>query len=198
MRKGKLRRMLVNSVPLETERLILRRIEPRDDKDMFDYASRPEVTEYLLWMPHVNIEATRGYIEFIQTRYKKGLYADWALELKENRKMIGTCGYANIDSSALRCEIGYVLSPEYRKKGYMTEAINAILDLTFSKLFFESAELRIMDENADSARLAERVGFRLDRVIKDELTVKDVPRTIRHYVMTAPQYFLLRAGKTNI
>jgi len=156
---------------------------------MYDYASRPEVTEYLLWSPHVNIEATRGYIEFITGRYIRGLYGDWAVALKENDKMIGTCGYANIDSNAQQCEIGYVLSPDYRGLGYMTEAVRAILELTFRVLEFDRAVLRIMEGNADSANLAKRVGFRLERVCENELVVKDIPRTIEHYSLTREEYF---------
>ncbi|MBR0231578.1 MAG: GNAT family N-acetyltransferase [Clostridia bacterium] len=188
MRKGKLRRMLIRSVPIETERLVLRNIAPGDVYDMYDYASRPEVTEFLLWESHANIDVTRGYIESIDRRYLRGLYGDWAVELKENGRMIGTCGYANVDSSRMHCEIGYVLSPDYRGKGYMTEAVKAILELSFLTLGFETAELRIMQGNARSAALAERVGFRLDRICRDEITVRDIPRTIMHYLLTKEEY----------
>ena len=93
-----LRKILQKSIPIETERLILRYIEPDDAYDMFEYASIPKVSEYLLWSPHVNIAATIGYIEFLQKRYHRGLFGDLAMILKEENKMIGTCGFANIES----------------------------------------------------------------------------------------------------
>lgn len=182
----KMRKTLLSSIPLETERLIIRYIGTDDAYDMFEYASVPEVTEYLLWDPHVNLEATEGYIEFLQKRYKKGLYGDWALELKENRKMIGTCGYAMINSREKKCEIGYVLSPEYRKHGYMTEAVKAILDLTFEKLQFESASLRIISENIDSVKLAKRMGFSFEHEF--EMEIKGAIRKVSHYVITRGEY----------
>ena len=37
---------------IETPRLVLRKMKPSDSEDMFEYASRPEVSEYLLWLPH--------------------------------------------------------------------------------------------------------------------------------------------------
>ncbi|MBO4501164.1 MAG: GNAT family N-acetyltransferase [Clostridia bacterium] len=193
MRKGKLRRMLIRSVPMETERLLLRCIEERDASDMYDYASRPEVTEYLLWDAHANIDVTKGYIESVDRRYRRGLYGDWAVVLKENGRMIGTCGYANIDSQNMKCEIGYVLSPDFRGKGYMTEAVKAVLALSFEKLGFETAELRIMQGNLRSAALAERAGFTLERTCKDEITVRDIPRTLMHYILTKEQYFANKA-----
>lgn len=181
-----MRKTLLSSIPLETERLTIRYIQTDDAYDMFEYASIPEVTEYLLWDPHVNLEATEGYIEFLQSRYKKGLYADWALELKENQKMIGTCGYAMINSREKKCEIGYVLSPLYRKQGYMTEAVRAILDLTFKKLQLESAALRIISENIDSVNLARRMGFSFE--YETEMEIKGVIRKVSHYVIIREEY----------
>lgn len=194
MREFKMRRKMLSSLPLETERLIIRYIAVGDAEDMYEYASVPEVSKYLLWSPHINIDATRGYVESLQKRYERGLYGDWALALKSTGKMIGTCGYANIDSRNMVCEIGYVLSPYYRHSGYMTEALEEILKLTFEKLGFREARLRIMNENADSKKLAERVGFRLDRVIENEIEVKGSMRTLAHYVLTDEEYAKIKAA----
>ena len=188
MTARKLRKSLLKSIPLETERLILRYIEPTDVEDMFEYSSVDEVCEYLLWSPHLNIDVTKGYIEFLQKRYLRGLYADWAVTLKDSGKMIGTCGYANINTHEKSCEIGYVLSPRYRNKGYMTEAVVAVLKLTFEVLQLKSAHLRIINENEDSKRLARRVGFVLDRVEYQELEIKGMLRDIAHYSMTFEMY----------
>lgn len=188
MTERKLRRTLQSCIPIETERLILRYIQPEDAHDMYEYASLPEVSEYLLWSPHINEAATLGYIEFLQKRYQRGLYADWAVVLKENNKMIGTCGFANIDSWAMNCEIGYVLSPKYRGKGYMSEAVGAVLDLSFLKLGFKQAKLRIISQNEPSIRLAERMGFKLEEIVYSEMEIKGVDRDISHYILTANEY----------
>ena len=188
MTERKIRKLLLSSIPIETERLILRYIEPDDAYDMYEYASIPSVSEFLLWYPHVNLEATEGYIEFLQKRYLRGLYADWAVVLKENGKMIGTCGYAAIEPNTGIFEIGYVLSPSYRHCGYMTEAVNAVLELSFNKLSFSKAILRIIDENTSSIRLAERIGFKLDQIGYAEMNIKEKMRNIAHYSMTVEEY----------
>ncbi len=188
MTERKLRRALLNSIPIETERLILRYIRPEDAHDMYEYASLPEVSEFLLWSPHINVSATLGYIESLQKRYHRGLYGDWAVVLKENDKMIGTCGYANINTAAMTCEIGYVLSPEYWGKGYMTEAVNAVLDLSFEKLGFKEAVLRIIAQNSASIRLAKRCGFRHVETNAAEMEIKGAKRDIAHFSMTNNEY----------
>ncbi len=176
----------MNSIPLISDRIMLRYIEISDAYDMYEYASIPEVSEYLLWSPHINLTATKGYIEFLCQRYKKGLYADWALVLKETGKMIGTCGFASLDLKQNEGEIGYVLSPFYRKKGYMTEAVDMLLCFSFENIGLEKIKLRIMSENADSIRLAERFGFTKKEVTY--MNVKDVEREIVHYELLANEY----------
>ncbi len=188
MTARKLRKALIKSTPLETDRLIIRNIAPSDAEDMFEYSSIDDVCEFLLWSAHINVDVTKGYIEFLQKRYIRGLYADWAVTLKDTGKMIGTCGYANINSREKSCEIGYVLSPYYRGKGYMTESVLEVLKLTFDELKLESAHLRIINENVASKRLAERIGFVLDRIGYSEMEIKGVRRDIAHYVMTAEAY----------
>ena len=188
MKDRKIRKLLKRVLPIETERLLIRFVDIDDAYDMYEYASRPEVSKYLLWSPHLNLSATEGYIESLIRRNLKGLYCDWAIELKETEKMIGTCGYAMIDVSSDIYEIGYVLSPDYQGKGYMTEALNAMLKLNFETLELPSAKLRIINENEPSKRLAERVGFSLERIGYSEMEIKDVLCDIAHYSMSKEYY----------
>ncbi|MBR5859181.1 MAG: GNAT family N-acetyltransferase [Clostridia bacterium] len=183
MSERKIRKLLKKSIPIETERLIIRYVTQDDCNDMYEYSSLPEVCRFLLWSPHINVTATSGYIEFLEKRYLRGLYGDWAVELKENHKMVGTCGFANVDTSADTCEIGYVLSPAYRGKGYMTEAVQAVLDLAFDKLGLGCAKLRIIRENTDSIKLAERIGFSRDERGEYPLDIKGETRYVIDYLM---------------
>ncbi len=186
MNERKLRKTILMSLPIETERLMIRYIEPDDATDMYEYASREEVCRYLLWSPHLNLAATQGYIEFLNKRYQKGLYADWAIVLKENGKMIGTCGFANVDTPGNMAEIGYVLSPEYHGKGYMTEAVTSVLKLSFETFCFDFVKLRIIKGNEASVRLAERLGFKHIDVISME--IKGVMHDVLNFVLKKEEY----------
>ena len=188
MTARKLRKLLLKSIPFETERLVIRYIQQTDADDMYEYSSKDEVCKYLLWSPHLNVDVTKGYIEFLQKRYLRGLYADWAVTIKETGKMIGTCGFANINFREKSCEIGYVLSPDFRGRGYMTEAVLETLKLAFEVLGLQYARLRIINENVASKRLAERVGFSLERIGYSEMEIKDALCDIAHYVMTFENY----------
>ncbi len=187
MNERKLRKLVLKAVPFETERLIIRPIEVGDVNDMYEYARLDDVCEYLLWSPHLNSDVTLGYIEFLQQRYKKGLYADWAIVLKNNNKMIGTCGFANVNTHDNFCEIGYVLSPIFRNKGYMTEAVNKLVELSFNTFGFDTVKLRIIKENADSIRLAKRLGFIFE--CESEMEIKEKLKTVCHYVLKKENYY---------
>ena len=77
---------LKNTV-LETERLILRKIAPRDAEDMYEYASRPETSQYLLWSPHTSLSATKNVIEAMRNDYSAERFFDFAIVLKETDYM---------------------------------------------------------------------------------------------------------------
>jgi ribosomal-protein-alanine N-acetyltransferase len=189
VRERKQRKLLKKAIPFETDRLIIRSVEKKDVYDMYEYASLHEVCEFLLWSPHININATEGYIESLMKRSARGLYCDWAIELKEQSKMIGTCGYASMNSNENTCEIGYVLSPTYQGNGYMTEALNKLIKITFEDLGISKATLRIINENVRSKRLAEKLGFSLIEVVISDMVIKDISRDIAYYSMTDDYYF---------
>ena len=188
MTARKIRKLLRKILPIETKRLIIRQIEYDDAYDMYDYASREEVCKYLLWSPYLNVSAVEGYIEYVQKRYLRGLYADWAVALKENNRMIGTCGFVNIDTLNEECEVGYVLSPDYWGNGYMTEALEAVLQIAFIVFELNAVKLRIINENTASKKLAERSGFKLETVLYASMEIKGEMRDIAHYKITKEEY----------
>mgnify|MGYP004718770921 CR=1 FL=1 len=68
--------------PLETERLILRKVTVDDAEDMFEYTSVPDVSKYVPWKTHQSIEDTHQFIAFIINQYESGKLAPWAIECK--------------------------------------------------------------------------------------------------------------------
>ena len=116
MRKETVYRIFSHIPTLETPRLTLRGMRVSDAEDVFDYASREEVTRYLLWSPHPDIEYTRRYLTYIGQRYRTGDFFDWAMVSRETGHMIGTCGFTSFNFSADSGEIGYVLNPVLEEK----------------------------------------------------------------------------------
>lgn len=152
---------------LETERLLLRAIKPRDADDMFEYSSDSEVTRYLTWEPHSSKRYTRLYISGVENAYRRGAFFDWALVLRANGKMIGTCGFTSFDEQRSSCEIGYVLNPRYRGYGLAPEAAFRVIRFAFEVLGARRVEAKFMEGNTASLRVMEKCGMRFEKTEKN-------------------------------
>lgn len=192
MNNYKYRKIFSNLPVLETERLILKKIEPCNANDMYAYSSLNEVTRYLLWTPHLNIEETKGYIAYLQKQYRKGNFADWGIICKADGVFIGTCGFADMNYKNNKGELGYVLSPSYQGRGYMREAASAVLNLAFYELCLERVELRIMDGNTASIRFAEAMGFKFEGTTRKSLLLRGEYKTIHHYSMLNEEFLQIK------
>jgi RimJ/RimL family protein N-acetyltransferase len=76
----------------------------------------------------------------------------------------------------------------------MTEAISAILGLAFRELSLHRVQLRIMEGNTASRKLAERMGFVYEGVRRDSIFVKGSYRRVHIYSMLAEEYFASARG----
>ncbi len=185
----KYRRLFGELQSFETDRLILRKINKDDLYFMHDYASEPEVSRFLLWSPHFNLDETKGHISFLLQQYRKGRCTDWGVALKDTNKLIGTCGFAHVDLHNNRAEIGYVLSHRHRKCGYMREAVLKVFDIGFNVLGLNRIEARILEGNADSVALASAVGMKYEGTLHKALLVKGEYKSFSYYAITAEEYF---------
>lgn len=148
----------ISHVRLETERLILRPWAYADLEDLFEYASVPGVGEMAGWPHHTSREAS-GQILDMFIRGKK----TFALELKENGKVIGSLGLEEPDPEpavpGAGREIGYVLSKDYWGRGLMPEAVNAVIRYCFDTLCFDWLTCGHFLRNDRSRRVIEKCGF---------------------------------------
>src|SRR5207253_2063108 len=119
---------------LETERLVLRKMRIDDADDMFAYASDPEVAEHVSWYPHGSVDESRRMLTATLERYARGQIAGWAITLRGEDRLVGTGGFATWEVAHDRAEIGYSLARGLWNRGYMTEAVGAIVRFGFERM----------------------------------------------------------------
>ena len=178
MKKDLIYRLFSHIPTLETDHLILRGMRVSDAADMYDYARRPSVTEYLTWDPHTSDNMTREYLIYVGQRYRTGDFYDWAVICKEDARMIGTCGFTSFNCPADSGEIGYVLNPDYQGKGLATEAVRRVLRFGFEDLALHRIEAHFIEGNEASLRLMERVGMTFEGYARESMRIKGRYRTI--------------------
>ena len=153
---------------LETERLVLRVRTVADAEDIFDYASRPEVS-YPAGFPPVKIlEDEIYYLEHIllKRNKKENLPAGYGIVVKGTDKVIGSVDFPRRHEDDV-LEIGYIFHPDYWGRGYVSEAARALIDLAFKELILHKIELSCFGYNLQSQRVAEKLGFTLEARIRD-------------------------------
>ncbi|MDM1545606.1 GNAT family N-acetyltransferase [Ignatzschineria indica] len=146
---------------LETERLILRPITLEDAEDLFEYASDPENTKHT-FPTHQSLEESQWIIANLFMRNPLG---NFAIELKENGKMIGTCDL-RVNEDEKSAELAYAINKKYWGKGYAPEAARKLLDFAFNTLKIERVWAKYAAENSASGRVMEKIGMEKEGVLR--------------------------------
>jgi len=145
---------------LETERLILRKIQPDAKDAIFDIYSSAEAMKYFGKIPYTTISEAEDMIDKVIKAFQNKEGIRWGIVLKQSDKLIGSGGFWKLVRDHLRAEIGYDLNPAYWKKGIMTEALAAMIDFGFKKMNLHTIEANIDPANIASEKLLEKMGFK--------------------------------------
>ncbi len=177
---------------LETERLILRPITVGDAEDMFEYASDPTVTENLTWVTHKSLDETKGAIMNYFLKKGKNQFESYAVILKEENKMIGTCDFMHHNKVANMCEIGYAFNKSYWGHGYATEATKRLIRFGFEVLRLDQVTISHAKLNPGSKRVVEKCGFTLLNETLDYFPLKDKKVETLNYRLTMDEYMQIK------
>jgi ribosomal-protein-alanine N-acetyltransferase len=142
-------------IKIETDRLIVRSCEASDYLDLFEYLSLPETYVYEPGKP-ITIEESK---ELASNRSKENAFL--SVVLKQNSKMIGHLYFTQIEPKEfMTWELGYIFNPKYQRKGYATEAANAIVKWGLVNNNIHRIMARCNPKNIASWKLLERIGFK--------------------------------------
>lgn len=145
---------------IKTERLLLRRLKKDDVNEIFSLRSNEEVMKYIDKERAASLKDAEIFINLINGSADSNTGITWAIELKQNPgKMIGSIGFWRLIKEHFRAEIGYMLHPDFWRKGIMKEALVAVIDFGFNEIKLHSIEAQINPGNTASARILESFGF---------------------------------------
>ena len=173
---------------METERLVLRRVTDRDADDMFAYGSDEDVSRYVTWDIHRTLKDTKEFIAFIERQYENGDVAPWAVEYKENGRMIGTVDFVIWRPQHHLAELGYVLNKAYWGKGIMTEAAGELMRFGFEKMDLVRIQARCFAENAGSERVMKKLGMTYEGTQRKAMKVKGRHWDLKTYAILREDY----------
>jgi ribosomal-protein-alanine N-acetyltransferase len=152
---------------LETERLLLRRVDSNDIKEIFALRSNPETMKYIPRPLVKTDEDALEHIAMIDSKIDSNEGINWAITLKDNPKLIGVIGHYRIKPENYRAELGYMLLPEYHGKGIVSEAVKEAVKYGFQVMKLNSLEAIIDPDNYASAKVLEKNGFVKEAHLKE-------------------------------
>ncbi len=140
---------------ISAERLLLRRFKPDDFAAMFaNWASDPEVTRFVSFNPHSDMDETKEIIAKWVAEYGCDDTYHWAIEL--DGEVIGDIKIFTISDKHASCELGYVMSRKYWGRGYMTEAVKAVIAFLFMEVNMHRITAKHSTENPASGRVMQK------------------------------------------
>jgi ribosomal-protein-serine acetyltransferase len=159
-----------------TDRLLLRPFERRDTLPLVE-AVRVSLSELSLWLPWAHPTYGRsdaqGYIRESMRSWKEGKAFDFAIRpLDEPRRHFGNISVWFISRSFRTGEVGYWIRSDETSKGLATEATRRALDIAFNELRLHRVILRIAIGNRPSERVAEKLGFTREGVLREEIKIR--------------------------
>ena len=144
---------------LETERLLLRRLDRNDVLEILELRCNPETMKYIPRPLTKTKEDAIEHIDTIEPKIINNEGINWAITLKDNPKLIGLIGLYRIKPEHHRAEIGYMILPEFNGRGIVTESIKLVLDYAFYDLKLHSVEAIIDPANLGSEKVLLKTGF---------------------------------------
>lgn len=148
---------------LKTDRLVLRRINYTDAKDIFEYTSNPLNTRFVFWKRHKTLSDTYSYIAYQSSIDVVGYLYTWGIVL--DNKVIGTID-ATYNEKYDAIELGYILNIKYWHKGYAKEAAQAVIEF-LKRINIKKLIGVCFTVNEASKTLLESLGFKYVKKIEN-------------------------------
>jgi ribosomal-protein-alanine N-acetyltransferase len=179
---------------LETNRLFLKNITPEYLKSVFSTKTDSEI----------QLEFGLELIEFqkLKLRVQGGLETHsitvnyFLMIEKLTDKIIGECGYHNLNKVHHKAELFYGMrSDEYKKQGFMGEAVPLVIAYGFNHLNLHRIEVKVAPLNTPSVRIIEKNGFIKEGFLREDYLINDKYENSEIYSLLKSEYTTSLAAK---
>lgn len=165
-----------------TNRTLLRFPIEADAEDIFtNYTQDPEVTKYLVWKPHTNLQHTIDWITFCISNCNTTNGLKFIIYHKLDKQAVGMIDFRIDDFQA---NFGYVLAKKYWNQGIMTEAMRPIIQHVFNmQNIYRIWAMHDIDNEA-SGKVMRKLGLEYEGTLRRAFihpNISDKPRDGKIY-----------------
>jgi len=148
--------------PIETQRLLLRRLEANDFAAFHEILGDPRVGKWLGRSSGFTLADSKNLWDNIDLSWEEEGFGPWGVILKAEEKLVGYCGLHFSDEYS-EIELRYALHAEYWNQGYTFEAAQKALELGFDVFQFPTIISYTLPENIASRRIMEKLGMKQEK-----------------------------------
>lgn len=163
---------------IETERLILRDISSKDKHDLFINIFHDKKVLLYFLANYIDNEDDLSIDALISRMNAGKIY--YSIILKENGECIGILDEQKRENNLI--ELGYAIGSKYSNNGYVTEALNGVLNFFKKGKLFKYIEAGFLGANIGSKKVLKKCGFKFYK--KDQETI------FRNGINNAVYYYL--------
>lgn len=145
---------------IKTERLLLVPLGPQFLMSTHQYASDIENTKYMIYLPNVDINETKAFLDKVHAEWQKCKPQFYEYAILLNNEHIGAVSI-DIDSDNTEGELGWIINKKYWGNGYITEAARELMNFAVKELKVSKLIARCDSENIGSYRVMEKLGMTL-------------------------------------
>ncbi|MFZ0626396.1 MAG: GNAT family protein [Acidimicrobiia bacterium] len=161
---------------IESDRLILQRLTRRD-VSTYDEATRVSLPELNQWLPWARLDYetadTSAFIRESIQAWKEERAWDYSIRLNDDPdRHIGSISLWTVSKLGKIAEFGYWVRSDEQSRGICTEAVEMLLEEAFTSMKYHKVTLRIAVGNVASERVAEKVGFTKEGILREELLIR--------------------------
>ena len=157
----------------ETERVLVRRLEPEDAERLYENHAEEKVKKWFPNESYADLNEAKDAIQFFEDCVDNDhLPFVLAVQLKETGELIGDTGVSEVEGQPEAVEIGYQICEKYSGRGLATEVLNAMTEFSFAKFNATISYGRVVHGNAASARVLEKAGYMF---VNEEQGAEDDP-----------------------
>ena len=161
-------------VALQTRRLLLRPLREADAPSLLALFSDAKFMQYGTTPPWQSMDEAHAMINRDVKAMASGERLRLGIERAEDQTLLGICTLFDLNEQCRMAEVGYGLGSGAWGKGYMNEALGALLEYGFSELKLNRVEADIDPRNIDSAKSLERIGFTKEGLLRESCIVNGV------------------------
>lgn len=170
-------------VALQTTRLTLEPKRAEHAEPMWDAieASLPQLTRWMSWAGSSTPETVRAHTEEAEAAWNSADGDAWEFVMFEDGAVVGSLGLTRYNSWWKTCNFGYWVRSDRAGNGLATEASAAVIDFGFTSCELHRIELVAEPDNKASCRVAEKLGFIREGLMRHGTWAGGEPRDVNLY-----------------